>query len=159
MAGSAGQIVWGDWLLKGEAAIVRDRSFALQPDREITRTDWLFGVEYAAWENTHLIAELLYQDHHGFDNRVAGFPDFAIDHQTQAILFLRHSFLHHTLHAQSLFYASEEMGQFQRIWLEYDWLDGVTVVVGLVNYEDGDHPFASEITDNDKVFFRLEWDL
>jgi len=161
MLGSAVNIATGSWLLKAEIAYVNGVRYNSTFDDK-DRIDTLLGLDYMGISDTVLSLELV--NRHIFDHEAQmsiteptpGLkPDYVDQNEYQTALRATRSFMNDSLNATalvSMFGASWEYGGFARIWVEYEVMNAVNANFGVVDYLNGDRPFASAISDNDRVF-------
>lgn len=157
MLGSAINIATGSWLLKSEVAYIDGIKYNNPTIDAKSRLDVLIGFDYMGIKDTVLSLELANRhifDHEEIMSSVDG-KDFVDENEYQTAMRATRSFANDSINASalvSMFGSSWEYGGFARIWVEYDLMDAVVANVGLVDYIDGDKPFTSAISDNDRVF-------
>ena len=156
MLGSAINIATGSWLLKSEIAFIDGVRYNGTTDDK-SRLDALLGFDYMGIKDVVLSFELANRhifDHEEIIASAAG-KDFIDEDEVTTAIRATRSFANDSINATallSMFGSSWEYGGFARVWIEYDVIDAVVANIGLVDYIDGDKPFASAIKDNDKVF-------
>ena len=159
MLGTAANIAFGNWLFKGEAAYWDGLNYSTIPE-EKSRLDMLAGVEYMGFSDTTISFELVNRHIFDYDPRLEKLPDSQRKDWSQyALRFVRH-FMNDTLHATILISSFGLLGAdggFERLQLEYDLTDAITLSGGVVLYESGDFPGFREIGDNDRMLFELEY--
>ncbi len=157
MVGSAINIATGSWLLKSEAAYLNGVKYNSTTD-EKSRFDALVGFDYMGIKDTVLSLELA--NRHIFDyedkmSQLVSRPDYVDEDEVQTAIRATRSFLNDSVNATallSIFGSKWQNGGFARVWVEYEVADAVGLNVGVVEYIDGDKPFAKAIRDNDRVF-------
>ncbi len=161
--GLGGTYASGSWLWKGEAAQVQGVQF-FGSDQSFSRTDLATGVEYAGFTEARLIAEASVQHLNEFDEipyRDEGLPNAnLLEDILRVVLSWQQDFLQQTLHGNVTLLSvgrSGEHGGSQRVSLEYDWTDRVSVTGGVMDYRDGQNAYAQQLADNDRVYLNLKY--
>ncbi|WP_373035380.1 DUF1302 family protein [Sulfurimonas sp.] len=157
MLGSAINIATGSWLLKSEIALLNSVKYNSTTD-EKSRLDVLVGFDYMGIKDTTLSVEVA--NRHIFDyetqmSKVVARPDYVDEDEVQTAVRATRSFYNDTLIVTALLSISGskwQNGGFARVWMEYDVVDAVGLNIGIVDYIDGDKPFAGAIRDNDRIF-------
>ncbi len=160
MAGLAGNLALGNWLLKSEAAWLDGFSFFALPGRNFSRVDILFGLEYSGFSETTLLLEAVNRHLVDFDPQLAAAPDSARCDEFQAVLRLTRDFANDTVHFVALLSFIGEKGQggsMERLSLGYDLSDALAVTGGAVWYQSGNHPLYTRIGANDRLFCELRY--
>lgn len=159
MLGTAGNLAAGNWLFKAEAAYWDGLNYSTIPD-EKSRFDVLAGIEYMGFSDTTISFEIANRHILDYDPRLESLPDAQKEDWTQYALRFVRNFMNDTLHATILvssFGLLGAEGGFERLQLDYDISDAITLTGGLVLYESGDFPGFREIGDNDRILFELEY--
>jgi hypothetical protein len=160
MAGAAGNIAWGNWLFKAEAAYFDDLKFTNTPGDEYSRLDGLIGFEYAGFTNTTIAIDVANQHILDFDNQLKKSPDFQKENLFQSAIRLTKTFLNETLTLTVLantFGVSGDDGAVQRFTAEYDYTDSIQITAGAVFYHSGDLRRTEGIGDNDRVYLEVKY--
>jgi hypothetical protein len=157
--GVATNVAVGNWLIKGEAALLDGLEFA-NTEEEKQRFDVLVGVDYSGFTETTITLEFANRHLIDFDERLAQAPDSQKEDWNQFAFRLTKDFLNDTLHFTLLvssygIFAGE--GGFERVQLEYDLRDNLTLTGGVVFYQSGDFPSFQDVGDNDRLLFELEY--
>ncbi|HKI96844.1 MAG TPA: DUF1302 family protein [bacterium] len=162
MAGTAGNVALGNWLLKAELAQFRGLRFANVPDRTFARTDGMVGVEYSGFRDTTLGLEA--SDRHLLDHVPAldQYPDFQAEDVNQYVLTYQGTFLHDKLTAVGVltaYGAKAEQGTLQRYQLTYELASALNLTGGVLIYTpgQGDNFILAAARNNDRAFFELKW--
>jgi hypothetical protein len=158
MLGAAGNVAYGNWLLKAEAAWFDGLRFFNIPDKRYSRTDLLLGVEYAGFKDTTIAVDIANRHLNGFDTPLQNSPDLLEDDRYQWALRVTRTFLNETLEVTllaSLYGLEGEDGAIERLSAEYDLTDSVKLIGGLVLYQDGDN--YDYIGNNDRLFLDVKY--
>ena len=159
MFGTAGNIAMGNWLLKGELAYWDGLKYSNIED-EKPRFDILGGVEYMGFQETTISFEIVNRHILDYDPLLALPPDGQKEDWVQyAFRFVR-DFMNDTLHLTILLSSFGLLGAeggFERLQVEYDITDNLTILGGVVLYESGDFPGFQQIGSNDRLLFELEY--
>lgn len=95
-----------------------------------------------------------------YDPLLENLPDGQREDWAQYALRFVRDFMNDTLHLTcivSSFGLLGAEGGFERLQLDYDITDNVTVTGGVVFYESGDYPGFQDIGSNDRLLFELEY--
>ncbi len=155
MLGTAANLAAGNWLFKGEAAWVDGIRFTNVPDADFSRTDVGAGIEYSGFSETTLSLEAVDRCLADYDERLTSFPDEIRRHQFQWAARVTRDFANDTLTLTALattFGANAEDGAFERLEVEYDITDAVSIRGGVVLYQSGDLGYFKDVDANDRVF-------
>lgn len=159
MLGTAGNIAVGNWLVKAEAAYWDGLNYSTIAE-EKSRFDVLAGVEYMGFSDTTISFEIANRHIFAYDPRLESLPDGQREDWSQYALRFVRNFMNDTLHATILISSFGLLGAdggFERLQLEYDLTDAITLTGGVVLYESGDFPGFREIGNNDRILFELEY--
>lgn len=159
MFGTAGNIVLGSWLVKGEAAYWDGLKYSNVVD-EKSRFDILAGLEYMGFSDTTISFEIANRHILDYDPLLKNLPDGQREDWTQYALRFVRDFMNDTLHLTcivSSFGLLGAEGGFERFQLDYDISDSITVMGGVVFYESGDYPGFQDIDSNNRLLFELEY--
>lgn len=170
LAGGGGQSIFGNWLLKAEAAYVEGLGFT--DSKDVSRVEAMLGVEYYGFSDAVVSLEAA----HG---RILDFPDgsslssvgtVAQEEVTQVAVRLTRSFLRERLNTTvvallisgngntgDLFTGRSEIGSVIRIDGSYELRDALVLTAGVVLYVENDIPPLSTWGDNDRFFFELKY--
>jgi len=160
MTGAATNVARGDWLLKGEAAWFDGLKYTNAPGTEFSRTDLGIGAEYAGFTNTTLSLEAAFRHIADYDPRLKMAPDETHENTFQWALRIHREFLNDTLALSLLvtaFGANAEEGAFERLDLEYDITDGMSIRAGILLYQSGNTGRLKNIGANDRLFAVLKY--
>lgn len=160
MFGAAGNIAFGNWLLKSEVAYIDGLRFFNMPGGEKSRLDLLVGAEYSGFKDTMISFEVANRHILEFDNNLELLPDYSNEDEFQAVLRYNCDFYHDRLHVVailSMFGLTGDDGSFQRVSTEYDFSDNVSITLGAVTYQSGDLAKYSEMGDKDRLFFEYKY--
>ncbi len=159
MVGFAANVALGNWLVKTEAAYWDGLKFTTVSE-EKSRLDLLAGLEYAGFTDTAISLEFANRHLFDFDQQMEQIPDAQQQDWIQyAIRFVR-DFMNDTVHLTFLISSYGLFGSdggFERLQVEYDITDVITLTGGVVFYEAGDFLPFREIGDNDRLLFELEY--
>lgn len=159
MIGSAVNIALGNWLVKGEAAWWNGLRYSNTLD-EKSRLDVLAGVEYSGFDETTISFEVANRHIFDFEPWLESGPDYQQEDQAHSALRFVRDFRNETVRLTVLLLSNGlffEDGGFQRIQLEYDLSDDITLLGGVVFYKSGDYPGFADIGSNDRVLFESEY--
>lgn len=159
MSGLAANLALGNWLLKTEAAYWDGLKFSTVSE-EKSRLDVLAGLEYTGFADTNISFELADRHLFDFDPRMKQLPDGQQEDWQQFALRYTGDFMNDTVHLTVLVSSYGFLGAdggFERLQLEYDFSDSLSLTCGLVFYESGDFPAFREIGDSDRFLLELEY--
>ncbi|MEA2091884.1 MAG: DUF1302 family protein, partial [Campylobacterota bacterium] len=162
MLGSAFNIATGSWLLKSEIAFLDGVKYNSTTDDK-RRLDILAGFDYMGIKDTVLSLEVANRHIYNYEEQMSKLvpkPDYVDKDELQTAMRATKSFLNDSVNVTalvSIFGSSWENGGFARAWVEYDLADAIGVNFGVVDYIDGDKPFAKAIRDNDRVFADISY--
>ncbi len=163
MLGSAFNIVKGSWLFKTELAYINGLKYNSTKD-EKNRLDTLVGLDYMGIKDTVLSLEVANKHLLNYEKQMSGYtfgviPDYTEENEMQTAIRATHSFSNDTINTTallSMFGHNWQYGGFARFSLEYDVADALVANFGVIDYlkpaKTEDKPFASAISDNDRVF-------
>ena len=160
MAGAAGNLVRGSWLIKAEAALFAGLRFSNSGTRTFSRLSTLAGVEYSGFADTAIALEA--RNHHisDFDDGLASMPDDRRRNEPATALRIQRTFLNDTLDVTFLaltFGETGELGAVRRLQFDYAWTDAIQLSTGLVAYQSGEQAPFREIGNNDRMFATLNF--
>ena len=154
MFGTGASFVKSSWLFKAELAYFDGLRF-FSVAEEKSRIDALFGVEYTGISNTTLALDVVNQRIIDFEAALENPPDNASENTAQYVLTWRSNLRRETVHivgVVSLFGWKVDDGAFERLSVEYDWTDALSVSTGVVLYQSGDNPLFKQASDSDRIF-------
>ena len=153
MAGAAGNVALGNWLLKSEFAYLSGLRFSGLPGVKRDRADILVGVEYSGFDDTTLGVERVLRRLSGFnrDFTAAGYAR----NQWQTALRYQGEFLHARLKLTGVatFYGEAlDEGGFIRLSGDYELAEAQILTLGVIFYENGGSPPVLDVGQNDRLF-------
>lgn len=160
MAGASANIGAGNWLLKGEAAMLDGLQFLNAPGRSFSRLDMLVGFDYTGFSWGTVTMEAANRHILGFDPVIAGGPEDARKDDFEIALRAATSLMNDRLDLSAVVSVQGvhgENGGFQRLEASYDISDQAKVKFGGVNYVSGNKVFFQNIGDNDRVYAKFEF--
>jgi len=155
MSGLAGNFALGNWLLKAEGAWWNGLEYGATQDEEFNRLDLMAGVEYMGFSETAISVEFLNEHIVDFDTRLEGSPDCAEDNIQKTAIMISRDFANDTNQVKLLctFFGNHgEGGAFERLQIEHDLSDYITLTAGVIIYQAGDLYAFSDIDNNDRIF-------
>ena len=160
MAGAAGSLVRGSWLIKAEAALFTGLRFSNARARTFSRLTTLAGIEYSGIADTAIALEA--RNHHipDFDDRLASMPDDRRRNEPATAFRIQRTFLNDALDVTLLalsFGGTGELGAVSRLQLDYAWTDALQLSTGLVAYKSGEQTPFRAIGNNDRLFATLSF--
>ena len=160
MAGAAGNLVRGSWLIKAEAALFTGLRFSNADTRTFSRLTTLAGIEYSGIADTSITIEA--RNHHisDFDDGLASMPDDRRRNEPATALRIQRTFLNDSLDVTLLaltFGEAGELGAVRRLQFDYAWTDAIQLSTGLVAYQSGEQAPFREIGNNDRMFATLNF--
>lgn len=158
MVGGALNVAVGNWLLKTEAAHFSGLEYFATDDETFSRTDLLAGIEYSGFDETTITLEAVNRHIHDYDSALEKSPDNTDADMFQWVVRYGRDFWNDTLTLTLLasnFGLRGEEGAFQRMTLEYDLTDALSVLGGVIFYQSGDN--FRGVDDNDRLFFDLTY--
>ena len=159
MAGIALNILSGSWLFKTELAYFDKLKYTTTADKEFSRTDLLFGVEYNGIPDTLISYDIVTRNMGSYDARLITKAIPLKKHEYQHAFRVTSDFINSTLTANYLISVYGEKlneGGFQRAWVKYEVRDGVNMNVGVVDYIGGSVLFDA-VEENDMVFVDISY--
>jgi len=160
MGGMAGNIASGNWMFKGEAAWWHNLEFANLASGEKSRIDVLAAAEYTGFSETVIAVEAADRHLIDYDDALSRPPDYQQEDIFQSVLRLVRDFRNDTLQLKiilSTFGLSGQDGALQRLQLDYDHTDNLTLTGGAVFYQSGDMYLFRNIGDNDRIFLEMSY--
>jgi hypothetical protein len=160
MFGFAYNKALGNWLLKSEGALLNRVHYTNRPGTGYTRLDMLVGAEYSGFSDTTVSLELANRHINNHRPYLEEYPDGVYQDMYQLAFRYTRNFLNDTLSLNLLvmvYGPSEADGAFERLSLEYDLTDTMTVRGGAVLYQSGDLLTMQEVEDNDRIFAELRY--
>jgi hypothetical protein len=175
MVGTAGNVVIGSWLLKGELALITDINYRSTGRKN--RLDALIGVDYMGIKDTVISLEFANRHIFNYEDKMLTmsieeavaqnvFPDFVREDSMQMAFRSSYSFDHDNAQINYLLslafgngVGSGFDGGFQRLWLDYKATDALSLNAGVVHYIAGSSliPFYQAIKDNGRVFSEIKY--
>jgi hypothetical protein len=159
MYGTALNVLTGSWLFKTELAYFDGLKFSTTQDKEFSRTDFLFGVEYNGIADTLISYDIVTRNMGTYDARLITEAIPLKKHDYQHAFRITSDFMNATLTANyliSLYGEKLDEGGFQRAWVKYELADGINMNIGVVDYIGGS-AFFDTIKDNDLVFADISY--
>jgi hypothetical protein len=170
MFGTAWNFLSGSWLFKTELAYFDKLRYTMAPDKKLSRTDGLFGVEYNGIADTMISYDISLRHFNSYDphleleyiiipggEKVELIP---VKRDTWQHAFrISSDFMNASLHANyliTLLGSSADEGGFQRLWFKYDLNDAVSTNVGIIDYIGGSKLFDM-VEKNDLVYMDISY--
>jgi len=160
MGGMAGNIASGNWMFKAEAALWHNLEFANPASEAKSRADTLAAVEYTGFSETVIALEAADRHLLNYDNALSLPPDNRQEDVFQSVLRIVRDFRNDTVQLKiilSTFGLDFQDGAFQRLQLDYDYTDNITLAGGAVFYQSGDLYLFRDIGDNDRIFLEMSY--
>ncbi|MDH5736839.1 MAG: DUF1302 domain-containing protein, partial [Gammaproteobacteria bacterium] len=157
MQGISASLASGNWLLKGELVRLHGLQFSSASPERLMRTDVLAGLEYSGWHEKQLSVEVAARHLHEFNRLLEEAPVYQRQNRQELALRYNQDFLRQTLHLVlvAVKFGPGRGSGFQRLELKYDVRDAVSISMGMVNYDDGQHPVFGQYGDNDRLFLKF----
>ena len=177
MLGFAGNFVSGAWLFKAESAL--NTGINYRSTTKKNRLDMLLGFDYMGVKDTVISLEVA--NRHIFNHEEVmlsmtleqaraqnTFPDFVRKNSLSTALRASYSFNHNNATLNYLLFLNggnvsrdDFDGGFQRLWLDYQLSDTLTLNSGLIDYIGGHSPipFYRAIENNDRLFAEIRLDF
>jgi len=155
MLAAAANLARGNWLLKAEAAWFGGLRFSNTPGLEHSRFDLGGGVEYAGLSKATIRLEAVNRHTADYDSQLELPPDETREDEFQWALRYTREFMNDTLTVNLLTSAAgirADEGAFERLDVEYEVTDDVSVRVGVVLYQSGDKGLLKNVDANDRLF-------
>lgn len=160
MFGFAYNKALGNWLLKSEGAVLNRVHYSNRPGTGYTRLDVLVGAEYSGFNETTISLDFANRHINNHRPYLEKYPDSVLQDMYQLAFRYNRDFLNKTLSLSLLvmiYGPSDADGAFERLALDYDLTDTITVRGGAVLYQSGDLLTMQEVGDNDRVFAELRY--
>ena len=154
--GIAHRYLTGNWVLKWESTLTEGLGF-ISVDDEKNRWDALAGFEYAGWPRTVVILELLYQKILDFEQAAGIFSDPTEEETLQGVINIQYNFENPTWRLNTLLYSSDDLGHFQRVMLDKDIGNNLTLQTGYIHFASGDNILSESLDHNDKIIFKAKY--
>ncbi|MCI5121414.1 MAG: hypothetical protein D3908_09555, partial [Candidatus Electrothrix sp. AUS4] len=150
----------GNWLVKTEGALLNRVHYTNRPGVGYTRIDGLVGVEYSGFNETSISLE--FANHHINNHRpyLEAAPDGVYQDMYQLAFRCTRDFLNDTLSVTllaMLYGPSSADGAYERLSLDYDLTDTITLRGGAVLYQSGDLLALQDVGDNDRIFAEIRY--
>ena len=162
MVGSAANLALGNWLLKAETAWFNGLQFTNTPGTKYSRLDVGGGLEYSGFSETTIGLEGVNRHIFDYNQALKQPPDEIRENEFQwAFRFMR-DFMNDTLtltFLASTFGVKADDGAFERLDLEYDITDALSIRGGLVLYQSGDKGFFQNVGANDRLFAIIKYNF
>ena len=161
MAGLAGSLAAGNWLIKGEAALFQGLRFTNVRDREFNRASTLLGVEYSGIARTTLAVEAMNDHILDFDPRLVDPPDERRRNEPAIAFRISRRFLNDSVEASMLATVfgdtGGESGALARFEITHQLTDAIEVRAGAVSYHSGNQAPFHDIGENDRVYVSVKY--
>ncbi len=150
------------WLYKVEIGLIDGLEYYSLPDQKKSRLDMLLGADYTGLTNTRISLEIVNRHLFELDSEVAALDDTpAVDSLIWAFRMAR-SFQREKLYLIFLSYAGGftfSQGSAQNISMEYKINDFLAVSAGYIFIQSGDNYLMRDMGDNDRIFFKLNYNF
>ncbi len=160
MAGTAGTIATGNFLIKAETAFFTGKKYTGARNPEKNRFDLLAGIEYSGFKDTTILVELLNRHIFDFESQMEAYG-FEKD-KFSSVLRVEKTFLNDTLGLvllSSFDGFQLEDGGFLRLKAEYEYTDNLKFESGFIFYYGGENQYYETIKNNDIFFFKMIFDF
>lgn len=164
MIGGSVAVVKESWLFKIELAYFDDLKFLVPTGLlqfgtvEKSRIDALAGIEYSGFTNVTISVDAV--NRHLLDYDDALEINQVDEDDFQWMIMYQQDFKREMLHLAivgSLLGLEGEKGASERVSLEYDWSDYLSMMGGVVLYQGGDNPLYEEAEDNDRLYLEVKY--
>ena len=160
MLGTAANLALGNWLIKGEAAWLDGLKYTNTPGIEYSRLDLGGGLEYSGFSEATISVEAVNRHILDYDQQLEMPPDQIRENEFQWNFRFVKNFLNDTLTLTlfaSTFGVKADDGAFERIDVEYDITDAVSIRGGVVLYQSGDKGIFQDVAANDRLFLVFKY--
>ena len=177
MFGIAGNVVSGPWLFKAESAL--NTGINYRSTTRKNRLDILIGVDYMGINDTVISLEIADRYIIDYESKMLKltlqeassqntFPDFVRKNSRSMALRSTYSFNHNNATVTYLLLLNgggvgrERLdGGFQRLWIDYQYSDSISLNSGVIDYIGGHSPipFYQAIKNNDRFFAEIQYDF
>jgi hypothetical protein len=160
MYGAAMTAVYGNWLLKTEAAYVQGNRYFNSPNVEKDLLNALVGLEYSGFRNTSITVEYAVRHIFDYEESLQQSPDMVEAYETQSVLRILRDFRRDTLHVLATVILMDDHGDdgwLARIQAEYDWTDHLSITLGGVVYGAAEDGKYAALRDNDRLFALIRY--
>lgn len=157
--GAAANATSGNWLYKGELALLDGLRYSSLPEEQFRRADALLGLEYYGFTDTTLGVEIADRYILNYDEALNSSANGIQKEESQLALRYTGKFLREKLELGFLssLWGPGDGGGFYRAWAEYELSAGLLLSGGMVVYQSGDNPMFKRIARNDRLFAELEY--
>ncbi|PHR27752.1 MAG: hypothetical protein COA36_08765 [Desulfotalea sp.] len=155
MSGMTGNIAFGNWLFKGEGAWWNGLKYGAVSAKNFNRIDLMAGVEYTGFSETMLSLEFVNRHIIHYNQQLASPPDLTEQDVQQTVLMVSRDFFNDRTQAKllcSFFDTTGDGGAFERLQLEHELSDAVSITGGIIFYQSGDLQAFSDLGGNDRIF-------
>ena len=155
--GVAGNIAWGNWIVKAEAAALDGLRFTAIDDT-FSRFDAMLGVDFSGITDTTLTVEAVNRHLLDYQPAIGAIPNATREDEAQLAFSGTTTFLREKLELRalvSLLGFSTSDGAFYRGTVSYELMDAMTLQVGAIVYHAGDSRISQVAARNDRVF--VDW--
>ncbi len=160
LVGTAFNRAMGNWLIKGEAAWLNNLKYANTPGKSHERVDLGCGIEYSGFSEATISLEAANRYIRGYRDELKNVPDEKRRNEFQWALRFSRDYWNDTLAftlLASTFGVKADDGAFERLEVEYDISDALSIRGGVVLYQSGDKGAFKDVGDNDRLFTALEY--
>lgn len=162
MIGNSINIATGNWLFKSEIAYFKNINFFATGNEEKSRLDLLLGFEYYGISDTVISLEALNRHINQYNPTLNNDYDDARQDEKQLAFMYKTDFKNDTMHflflANNLGFSGND-GAFQRISIEYDATDDLSLTAGFIFYHSGQDIRFRNISGNDRLFLEAKYNF
>jgi len=162
MLGTAANLASGNWLLKAEAAWFDGIQFTNTPGATYSRLDLAGGLEYTGFSETTVNLEAVNRHIFDYDQVLKLPPDEIRENEFQWVLRFMRDFMNDTLTltlVASTFGIKADDGAFERLDVEYEITDALSIRGGVILYQSGDKGIFQDVAANDRLFCVLNYNF
>lgn len=159
MMGVGTNIALGNWLVKAEFARIAGLQY-FGSNTKYFRDDMLIGAEYSGFTDTTIGVEFVDRYLENIDNSIENAPNNEEQHRYQSAIRIQRDFLHDRLKLTLLlntFGLTGEDGSMQRFSGEYELMDSMQLIAGVLLYSNGDLAAFKSIEDKDRLFVEIKY--
>jgi len=162
LLGTAANFAIGNWLIKGELAVIRGFQFFATDEATFSRNDMMLGFDYSGFTDTTLSLEGVLRHLNNFTDALSILPDDTEQDSGQLAFRYTGNFQRETLQAvflASIFGSKGEQGAFYRASIKYIPKDALSMTAGIIVYASGENRLLKQIADNDRLFGEIRYDF
>ncbi len=162
LLGGATNFAMGNWLIKGEWAVIHGFQFFATDQVTFSRNDMMLGFDYNGFAEATLSLEGVLRHLNNFTEALSIPPDDTEQNSGQFAFRYTRNFQRETLQAiflASIFGTKGEQGAVYRTSIKYIPRDAFSMTAGIIIYASGKNRWFKKIANNDRFFGEIRYDF